>query len=272
MRAKKWLWGGGLAFALLLILAAAFVGPLIAASLRSDALFLRYQSDSRIRYEAGAEATATILARELPDAIAAVEKLHGEKFPQSITVHACASLKTFGDFTAVPSAGGIVLNKRLFISPKENNTPERLYRILRHELSHLHLDQKLGASAHLHIPSWFQEGIAVVVSNGGGAENVTPTEAVRAILDGRHFVLRDSGNILLRLTGGATDGLPQHLFYRQSGLFVAFMRDSNPTAFDRFMKLLLSGETFTESIRSAYGQDLLALWQEFATKLPASAR
>ena len=37
------------------------------------------------------------------------------------------------------------------------------------ELSHAHLQGWIGTNAVRHLPSWFNEGLAVMVSGGGGA-------------------------------------------------------------------------------------------------------
>ena len=266
---KRRLW---IASGLLLFAAAAFVlivcWPLLSALLRSDAIFLTSTHDPRVRYEAGAEVNAAIIAAALPQAIATVEKVHGEKFSKPVVVYVCASLKTYQAFTSLATSGGAVLNQRLFLSPKAGNTHERLPRVLTHELSHLHFSQRLGDLAwNLRIPSWFQEGLAVFVSNGGGAETVTPEDAALAILQQRHFRPRSSGNVFRRLTGKASDDLPPHLFYRQSGMFVAYLSYHDPKAFRALLETLLDGSDFAGAFRSSYRQEIHALWNGFILQL-----
>jgi hypothetical protein len=244
--------------------------PSIAACFRSTDHFLTWPGDPRVRYEPGAEHLAAPIAADLSDAIATVEMAHGRSFAQPVVIHVCGSRESFTRHTASPSSGGAALNRRLFISPKSENTPERVRRILRHELSHLHLQQRLGLFSFMRdIPPWFHEGLAVVVSEGGGAENVTPAEASRAILNSRHFTPRPSGSLRKALfsQGQITDGLPPHLFYRQSSLFVAFLRIQNPKSFQQFLADVLDGGSFEKSLTNAYGKNLNALWTEFVGSL-----
>jgi hypothetical protein len=247
--------------------------PTVSAGLRSTDNFLTWEKDSRIRYEPGAEHLAKAIAADLTDAIATVEKVHGQPFAQPVVVHVCASLDSFVRYSTSPSAGGVVLNRRLFISPKSENTAERVRRILRHELSHLHLAQRLSLfSFTQNIPHWFHEGLAVIVSEGGGAENVTPAEASREILNNRHFTPRPKGSLRRALFSQSqiNDGLPPHLFYRQSSLFVAFLRAQNPRGFQQFLVDVLAGHSFEKSITTVYGRDLNALWADFIKSLPAT--
>ncbi len=57
-------------------------------------------------------------------------------------------------------------------------------KILAHELSHAHLQECLGALRSFQVPSWFVEGLAVLVSDGG-AERVSAA-ARAAIRAGAH--------------------------------------------------------------------------------------
>ena len=84
------------------------------------------------------------MAAALPDAIASVERQQYRAFIQPVSVFVCATPERFASFGGPKSAGGFVLNGRLFISPKPQNTAERIPRLLTHELSHLQLEQQLG--------------------------------------------------------------------------------------------------------------------------------
>ena len=139
--------------------------------LRSTEAFLPLAADPRVRFEPGAEAAAAVIARALPEAIATIERAQFRPFARPVAIQVCATTASFERFGfGVSGAGGFVLNGRLFLSPKTQNTAERLPRLLAHELSHLHFDQRLGMIRHQRaLPGWFREGLAVHVS-GSGAE------------------------------------------------------------------------------------------------------
>ena len=156
-----------------------------------------------------------------------------------------------------------MLNGRLFISPKVQNTTERIPRLLAHELSHLHFEQRLGLIGYAwKIPSWFKEGLAVVVSGGGGAESVSPPEARAAIAAGKTFTPAASGRLLFERSGRSY-GLSEHMWYRQSALLVEFLQAKDPAAFRQLVEKLESGDRFAPTIASCYHADLAALVREF---------
>ena len=50
---------------------------------------------------------------------------------------------------------------------------------------------------------------------------------------------------------------------RQAGMFVAFLHDTNPAAFDAMMRAILDGRPFAEAAETGYQTDLQALWLRF---------
>ena len=52
--------------------------------------------------------------------------------------------------------------------------------------------------------------------------------------------------------------------YRQAGMFVAYLHDSDPPGFARMMKAILDGRPFVEAVAAGYHDDVRALWQRFA--------
>jgi hypothetical protein len=231
-------------------------------------MFLADAGDPRVRYETGAENAAAIVARELPQAISSVERMHGRPFAKPVTIHVCATTQSFDRYGyGVSGAGGFVFNGRLFLSPKPQNSAERLPRILVHELSHLHLNQQLGTIRYARgLPGWFKEGLAVHVAAGGGAENVSENEARDAIAQGQVFRLDAKGSLLSRQSG-ASEGLTPHLFYRESALFVRFLLRHTPGAFERLLAGIEKRETFADAIRAAYGRTLAELWSQFTAEI-----
>jgi hypothetical protein len=67
----------------------------------------------------------------------------------------------------------------------------RLPGVLTHELSHAHLFGWRSSVLSARPPSWFTEGLAVMVLDGGGAEGVNDAEAAEAIVKGYAIVVTD---------------------------------------------------------------------------------
>ena len=165
-------------------------------------------------YEQGATEQAQRVAEALPTALQTIQHALYRDFVAPVKIYVCASLESFKSYGA-PSGreGGFVFNKRLFISPKLENTADRIPRILTHELSHLHIGQQIGVIKSARVPSWFTEGLAVYVAKGGGAETVTEDQARDAILQNKYFQPDTEGSLLFPKR--AHDyGLEAHVFYR----------------------------------------------------------
>jgi hypothetical protein len=56
--------------------------------------------------------------------------------------------------------------------------------------------------------------------------------------------------------------------YRQAGLFVTFLRDTNPAGFARMMNAILDGRPFAEAVTTGYETDLQALWLHLVQTTP----
>lgn len=234
---------------------------------RTTSQFLTSPSDPRVHYEAGTDRIAETVAAALPQAISTIERLQYRPFSRPVEVYICAGEKSLASYGGPKSAGGFVFNGRLFLSNKPQNTRERLPRVLTHELSHLHLEQQLGMiRCNLNIPSWFKEGLAVLVSDGGGAETVSAAEAKNAIRQGRAFEPSLSGSVFFPKSGSSYN-LPEHMWYRQSALLVQFLHEKDEARFRRFLLLLEDGGGFESSISEAYSNNFSTLFHEFKTGL-----
>lgn len=231
-----------------------------AAANRSTSQFIGTR-DPRVFYESGAEVAARVVESAMPSAVARVEAAMGGPFRIPVSVYVCASINSFVSYGASPRAGGLTLNHRIFVSPKPENTPERIPRVLAHELTHLHLSQDRAFVTVHTIPVWFDEGLAVEVSGGGGAENVSEAEAWQEIASARAF-LPDLYETPFRRRGARDNGLEEHMFYRQAALYVAFLRSLDASKFAAFIAALEKGETFAESFRALDVAPELA-WQRF---------
>ncbi len=59
------------------------------------------------------------------------------------------------------------------------------------------------------------------------------------------------------------------LAYRQAGMFVAFLYETNPAGFARMMDAILDGRPFAETVTTGYEADLHTLWSRFVQAVSA---
>ena len=232
-----------------------------------------FPDNSQVHYQPGAEDFARDVAVLLPDALSRVEAVHGRRFARPVTVGAYATPEAYaaanGQGSDVPV--GVTFAGRVNLSPKlfwpQN---QRLRAILTHELSHAHIQGWIGANAYIHLPNWFKEGLAVMVSAGGGAELVSEKEARAEIQRGVQIVIDDAGSWqipvevrLERVPARKEPWYPVVLAYRQAGMFVNYLHESDGPAFSRMMNAILDGRAFAEAVGVGYHDDVRSLWQKF---------
>jgi hypothetical protein len=237
-------------------------GPIraYAAANRSTSQFI-VGRDPRVLHEAGAEELARAVEEAMPAAVARVEAAMGGPFHVPVRVYVCASIESFASYGASPRAGGLTTNHRIFISPKPENTVDRAPHLLAHELTHLHMAQEHALLATHRVPAWFEEGLAVDVSGGGGAEGVEEAEAWRAIASGHVFV-PDLDEVPLHGRGAHDNGLDTHMFYRQGALYLGFLRALAPARFEALLVQLEAGGTLEESF-TTLGVTPEVAWSRF---------
>lgn len=273
-RGRPIIWFGGLA----LVGSIAGALTLFAASRPGRALWLGtrgchpWPRDGRILAEDGIDPTwAAGTAAILDSAIDRVEELHGRPFVRTPTVVLCAGQESFNRRIGAEPGGharGAVLAGNLFLSPRAFSTGTART-ILTHELSHLHLRQRLGSRYTTGVPGWFQEGLAVYVSDGGGAERVTEAEAIRAVREGDALAPESTGSWRPRTATG--HGLDHFQFYRQSGMFVAYLAERDPEAFRRTLRAVQDGSSFAEAL-SLYDVTLEECWRDFVDSISPAGR
>jgi hypothetical protein len=231
-------------------------------------------ADRQVHYQPGAEDFARDVAALLPDAIRRVEAVHGRRFAHRVIVGVYATPEAYAAANGVGSAVpvGVTFAGRLNLSPKLFRPQhQRLPAILTHELSHAHIQGWIGETAFiLRLPNWFKEGLAVMVSGGGGAELVSEAEARSAIQRGDQITIDDAGGLqnvvgirFIRAPATAASWYPVVLAYRQAGMFVTYLRESDGPAFDRMMNAILDGRTFAAAVTDGYHDDVRSLWQNF---------
>ncbi len=226
----------------------------------------------QVHYEPGAAEYAHAVAALLPATIARVESVQGRPFAYPITVGVYVSQKAFaaGNGLGHPRAAGVTFFGHVTLSPILFSAQrQRLPGILTHEMSHAHLQSWISALAYIHLPNWFKEGLAVMVSGGGGAEFVSETEARKAIRRSDRIAMESEGS-WRNLTGIKFEnpsvtpaGLRAMMGYRQAGLFVTFLRDKDAAGFARTMAAVFDGRQLAEAVMAGYGRDLWSLWADF---------
>ena len=233
-----------------------------------------FPANSQVHYQPGAEDFAREVAAILPDTITRVEAVHGRRFAYPVIVGVYATPEAYAAANGVGSVVpvGVTFAGRVNLSPKLfRRQHQRLRAILTHELSHAQIQGWIGASAYTRLPNWFKEGLAVMISDGGGAELVNEEEARAAIQRGEQIVIDDAGSLRnlvdVRLEQAPVNKpawYPVVLAYREAGMFVTYLRELDGPAFDRMMNAILDGRAFTEAVTVGYHADVQSLWQKFA--------
>jgi len=232
--------------------------------------FKTFPKEGRIFYEEGGERFADIIAELLPSAIKLVEDKQYNHFTKPIKIYICTTIKSFKNMTG-RNVKAITYRGAIFLSPILFNESDKIKGYLSHELSHLLINQYGGTFIGVKIPLWFLEGLATYVSGGGGAGDITDDEAIAYMLNGRYFTPELNGGIIFRKTASSY-GLTPHMFYRQSALFVNFIREYNETSFQKLLTGIYNGESFRKAFGSSYGISMNKLWSIFMIQLKEEGR
>lgn len=225
-------------------------------------------SDSRILYERGAEALAEEAALHLPNALKAVESKQYGKFKEPITVYVFASIKSFSKFSGISEkARGASVGNEIYLSGMLLSLHEEVYGMIGHELSHVQLSQTLGGiTFNRTLPRWFREGLAIYVSDGGGAPRNFEKETIEKFIDGKHFLPVSKGTLFNRNLK-VTDSIGPRMFYSQSGMFVQYMAKNKPLLFKNFITALQTGKSFKESFIEVFNSDVDEALNRYIEKL-----
>jgi len=240
------------------------------AVLKSRSHFIESDVDARVLHEPGAEAMGTAIAAYLPEAIAHIEAVHGRPFAKPVNVYVCATQGSFNEYTAAPPQGGARGSALAdaWIAPRafSFHGVDTHRGSLKHELSHLHVRQRLGfVRTKANVPTWFHEGLSDIASGVGG-ETVTDDQAIGALLDGYRLVPDDVGSFW-RMTNVNDYGMNFHMVHAQSRLFTAHLRDADPEVFRSFVAAVEDGERFAYAFETAFGANVAGKWEEFLANL-----
>jgi hypothetical protein len=240
------------------------------------------ESDARVHFEPEARACAIEVAALLPAALARVEALQERPFARGPTIGVYASYDKYARANGLEDAAIAAVSRsgRVLLSPTLcGGERARLRGVLTHELSHTHLFGWRASLFSARPPSWLTEGLAVMVSNGGGAEGVSEMEAVDALVKGYAIVVTDEGlwrdfaSIRFEIEPPRDPSrddfisFRQRLAYRQAGMFVAWLRERDPGAFTKLLRRIENGESFRNSFHVSYAANPLELWQNFVSRL-----
>ena len=243
----------------------------VLAMAKSTDGFLSLKADTRIKYEDGSIKLAEEIAPYLDPAMQAVENNQGV-FKKAVVIYVTKSIDSFSSYCASKYPSACVIGERLFISPKILKQQNRIPAILTHELSHLQLTQDIGRwDYQTNLPVWFKEGLAVYVSNGGGAEGVTEQEAVEAIIKGKAIKPNGSGDLLFRKTASSFS-LKPHTFYRQSEMYVKWLYRMSPNKFKQLFSSLEEGKILDKALSSVYGFTAGQGWIKFTGEVMHNKR
>lgn len=232
---------------------------------KSTDRFVPLDADSRVFYEPGAEEFAREVAKAMPHAVARVEAGQYLPFkePGRVQVCVCATKESFHDMTGRDVRA--IAMRKVFLSPRLMERPDRIPAYLAHELSHMHLMQRIAPLNYLRLPFWFTEGLATFVSGGGGAQEVGASEAIEAIKAGKRFEPNGRGGIVFRKTPGRW-GLKPQMFYRQAMLFMDFLKDEDEESFRNFILGVQNGDKVDRSFEKSFGMSLAEMWKKFVER------
>jgi hypothetical protein len=202
----------------------------------------------------------------VPLLIDSVENKLSLKYYSCPGVFICHTIKSFCQYTGskYPGPRACVPNN-FFISPRLADSPD-WKEIVYHELVHSIFKQHLGVYKYQKVPVWFNEGLATLISNGGGTGDITDDTARSLILEGKQFSPVEHENFIFPSSFENQD-ISLWIQYRQAMLFVSFLREKDTIMFHRLIKDISQGIEFKNAISVAYDQSVPDLWNLFINKI-----
>jgi hypothetical protein len=100
---------------------------------------------------------------------------------------------------------------------------------------------------------------------------VTEAEAAQAIAKGQRLLPNDSHNVFSH-DSASSFGLQAHMFYRQAGMFIEYLKESNPEAFRLFLTDVERGRPFKAAFEQSYRISLDTAWLGFVKSLSSLQR
>lgn len=202
----------------------------------------------------------------LPAFIDSVERKQFQKISKMMPTYICHTDESFYRYTGSKRPGPRVkvTSKRFYISPRLEPSQD-CYDIIYHEISHIVMIQNLGVYRHFLTPVWFHEGLATYVANGGGSGNVSDSAAISEILKGNHFFPLAKDNILSQK--GFKNKLPPWMNYRQSMLFVRYLKEKDTVKFSQLIENMNKSIAFKNAFENSYGISVQEMWNAFLAEI-----
>jgi len=257
---------------ILILVIAFFISPYSTALLKSKSHFIKHPDNDIVLFEPGAEEYADKIAAYLPAVIERVELVHGIPFEKTFKIYVCSTQKSFNEYTAITSPSpypirGTALLGDILIAPSAFNFLglDTHRETLMHELSHLHFRQRLGFFKGRKHPTWFGEGFADYVAGSGG-EGIEENEAINFILNGKHFIPEEEGEIFGSFNS-ALNGLTGPMFHQQVKMFVTYIIESDSLKFKSFLSKIQEGESFSETFNQIMESSIQDKWANFLWQL-----
>jgi len=216
--------------------------------------------------EAGAEDLAKTVQNHFPQAVAIVENSMGGKLLKTPTIVLCRSVACYEKYALVTQAVGETMSDhRIALNGEKLTREQRDVRpILTHELVHFYW---FGRSVGFQ-PRWFEEGLAVWVSKGGGAEKVNVAEATRALKAGKQLVPHlEDGFFKYRSDRAEDYGIEWQMFYRQAGMFVEYLAQHDAVKFKKLLAELEKTRSLQAAWSATYTATPVQLWADFVKSL-----
>lgn len=222
-------------------------------------------ADARVLAQSGLTAAqlTSLVNKNLGAAIEQVQKMQGYTLDKPLKIYVFDNEADYMRLGGCPQGSrACVFGHQLSLSPILMREADTVAPILTHEISHVLLQQRMGTWKVSRTPPWFMEGLAVMVSDGGGSEGVGPQDAAQAIKSGQRFTPDMGSNPLSHKTAHHYQ-LPHRLFYRQSALFVQHLKTSHSDSFDSLLRRMHSGMAFHDAFERSFAQSIDVLWNEF---------
>ncbi len=257
---------------ILSVLALFLRSPIGRALLKSKSHFIAHAADSRILYEPGAEGFADRIADFLPTAVKRVEDGHFLAFKKTFKVYVFSTQKSHNESLANTTSypiRGAAIQGNVFIAPSAFSFKglDTHRESLMHELSHLHLSQRLGFLKSRRIPFWFTEGLANIIAGSGG-EGISKDMAVLSMKEGKHLIIPERKGFLKGLTKTIMEaGLTGPMYHKQNKMFVDYINSLNPEAFKKLVLAVQKGESFSESFLECFEMSPEEMWTRFKSIL-----
>jgi hypothetical protein len=241
-----------------------FIGK---ALFKSTKHFIPLDSDSRVLYEPGSEENAMKISSLLDQAIEKVETEHNLPFLHPFKVYVCNTQRSINEYVGQRGdigPSGTAVRSDVFLAPKAFNFAgnDESKGVLIHEASHLHIKQRVGYWGVIRdIPVWFHDGLAVIVSNESTIY-ITDKDAIDSINSGIHFTPDEKGTSF-RLKRANDYGMNLKMFYKQSGIFVRFIKSNYPDEFKEFLVDIQEGKNFADSFEQRFNLTITEMWDRF---------